>query len=110
MVELLRADPQSVSSVLARVEVLRAVRRGGGRNAPLERAEEVLDRIALVRLDEGVVESATRLPPVELRALDAIHLATALSIQPPVAAVVTYDDRLVAAAAAAGLEVRTPLE
>ena len=105
LVEEVRADPEVVSSALAWTEVVRAVRRSGGRPV---RAEAVLERIALVPIDDGVIRSASRLSPAGLRTLDAIHLATALSLEGNVAALVTYDIRLAEAAAGAGLEVRAP--
>jgi uncharacterized protein len=43
-----------------------------------------------------------------LRSLDAIHLATALSLGDDVGAVFAYDTRLSEAAADAGLDVRAP--
>jgi predicted nucleic acid-binding protein len=108
LVEALRADPEVISSVLARVEVLRAVRRVGGRRALLDRAESVLRRTALVRITDGIVQAASRLAPTELRTLDAIHLATAVSVGASLAAVVTYDARLASAVRGAGLAVRAP--
>jgi len=47
------------------------------------------------------------LPPPELRAPDAIHLAAALTA-PELRALVTYDSRLAEAATAAGLTVVSP--
>jgi uncharacterized protein len=108
LVETLRSDPETVSSVLARVEVLRAVRRAGARRAVADRAEAILLRIALMRLEEGVVTTASKLRPLELRTLDAIHLATALSLAPALAGLITYDARLASAARAAGLTVQLP--
>jgi uncharacterized protein len=105
LVRAVRTDPEVVSSALARTEVVRAVRRSGGRAA---RAEAVLERIALVHIDDGILRSAAHLVPTELRMLDAVHLATALSLADDVAALVTYDARLADAAAEAGLEVRSP--
>lgn len=105
LVEAVRADQETISSALAWTEVVRAVRRSGRRAA---RAEAVLERIALVPMDDGILRSASRLSPTGLRTLDAIHLATALSLQGDVAALVTYDARLAHAATAAGLEVRAP--
>ena len=105
LVEQIRADPEIVSSALAWTEVVRAVRRSGGRTV---RAEAVLERIALVPIDDGVIRSASRLSPAGLRTLDAIHLATALSLEGDIAAVVSYDVRLAEAATVAGLEVRAP--
>lgn len=105
LVQTVRADPEVVSSALAWTEVVRAVRRSGGRPA---RAEAVLERIALVPIDDGIIRSASRLLPTALRTLDAIHLATALSLEADLAALVTYDERLAGAARGAGLEVRAP--
>src|SRR6266545_1700177 len=52
--ELLRSWPDRVSSVVARIEVERVARRIGG--GAVRRARTVLSRIALVDLDEPVVE------------------------------------------------------
>ncbi|MGH2529438.1 MAG: type II toxin-antitoxin system VapC family toxin [Actinomycetota bacterium] len=108
LVGILRSDPETVSSVLARVEVLRAVRRAGARRAVADRALSILRRVALVRLEEGIVSTASNLRSLELRTLDAIHLATALSLGPALGGFVTYDARLASAARAAGLTVQVP--
>lgn len=100
--------PGRVSSELARTEVLRALRRAGASAAELRRGEKVLDRIDLVRVDTRILTQAATLEPVLLRSLDAIHLATALSLGSDLAAVVSYDARLCRAAAAANLEVWSP--
>lgn len=107
LVSFLGAWPHRVSSLLTRVEVLRAVRRQGFPPSVRRRAVRVLSRIALVNVDGAVLEAATRLLPRELRSLDAIHLATARSIA-PLAGIVTYDLRLAAAAERARLEVWGP--
>ncbi len=97
-----------VSSALARVEVLRAMRRSYGAAPPtLHRAEHVLEGIALVTVDEPVLLHAARLQPDPLRSLDAIHLATALSLD-DIEVLVTYDQRLQGATATAGLKVAAP--
>ena len=98
---------ERVTSALARVEVLRALRRARGDERTLQRAEQVLERIALVAVDEPVLRSAADLEPGRLRSLDAVHLATALSLE-GIDALVTYDLRLVDAAADAGLAVAMP--
>jgi predicted nucleic acid-binding protein len=56
----------------------------------------------------GVIRSASRPSPSGLRTLDAIHLATALSLQGDIGCLITYDVRLAEAATMAGLEVRSP--
>ena len=105
LVEAVRADPEVVSSALAWTEVIRAVRRARGRIA---RAREVLEGIALVPIDDGIIRGAADLAPVGLRTLDALHIATALSLGKDITSLVTYDDRLAEAAATAGIEVIAP--
>ena len=104
----LRAHPERVSSALARVDVCRALRRAGATEATLRRADQVLGRIALVAIDDPLLRAAAALSPSGLRSLDAVHLATALSLD-GLDAVVTYDRRLDAAAAQTGLVVASPV-
>lgn len=106
--EWLAARPERVSSAIARVEVLRALRRVGSPEAARRRAVEILTRLALVPIDRRVIEVAGDLDPADLRSLDAVHLATALSLGPDLGPVVTYDGRLAQAARRAGLEVEAP--
>jgi uncharacterized protein len=105
LVESIRAEPEVVSSAVSWTEVIRAVRRARGRTT---RAEEVLEGIPLVPLDEGILRVAGELTPTELRTLDAIQLATALSLGSDLDGLVTYDNRLGKAAAASGLQVFAP--
>jgi len=94
------------SSALLGVEAVRACRRLG--DGVADSAEASLSDIALVPMDDAVLAIARRLDPSELRSLDAIHLATALSIGTDLGALFSYDDRLTAAAVAVGLRVLTP--
>jgi predicted nucleic acid-binding protein len=99
--------PVRVSSRLARVEVLRAARTV--RDATVARhADDVLAAIDLITADARLLVEATEIEPLSLRTLDAVHLATALSLQPDLAGMVVYDRRLSAAARAAGLTVWAP--
>ena len=100
--------PQRISSAFARVEVTRALRRVGVAAAVRRRSAEVLDRISLVPVDRPVLDVAAELDPAELRSLDAIHLATALSVASDLAGLVTYDTRLAAAAARSRIDVWSP--
>jgi predicted nucleic acid-binding protein len=95
-----------VSSALLGVESIRACARYGGQYARDARA--FLADVALVPLDDGVLIEAASIDPAELRSLDALHLATALSIQDEIGAFFAYDERLVAAAASRGFAVRHP--
>jgi uncharacterized protein len=103
---LLRSWPERVSSVIARIEVDRVAKRIGG--GTVRRARTVLSRMALVELDDQVVRAASAIQPTELRTLDAIHLATALSLGEELGAMCAYDARLADAAAATGAEVVAP--
>lgn len=105
LVEVLRADPVAISSALAWTEVIRAVRRARGR---IVRATEVLEGIAFVPVDEGILRAAAGLEPVGLRTLDAIHVATALSLREDISSLVVYDRHLAKAAAAVGIPVVAP--
>ena len=67
----------------------------------------MLSRIALVPPDDRVLSAAAEVGPAGLRSLDAIHLATARSLF-GLASFVTYDQRLAAAATAAGIRVISP--
>ena len=80
-------------------------KRASGRVA---RAREVLEGVALVPIDDGILRGAADLAPVGLRTLDAIHVATALSLKEDVASLVTYDGRLAEAATTAGIHVVAP--
>ncbi len=104
----LAGRPERLSSVIARVEVLRALRRSERGGAARRRARDVLDRIALMPIDRPILDVASELEPSELRSLDAIHLATALSLGADLAGLVTYDERLTAAAARSRIEAWAP--
>jgi predicted nucleic acid-binding protein len=95
-----------VSSALARTEVLRAVLPGG--LDALDAARRALARIDLVRVNDRILNVAGTLAPNELRSLDAIHLATAQRLGSDLGELVTYDDRLAAAAQAMGYRVSSP--
>ena len=96
-----------LSSRLSAAEVLRATRRGAPRRV-LQQAEEVLDSIVFVEITPAILKRAASFEPAELRTLDAIHLATALSLDTTDMEFLTYDARLASAARAQGLSVRAP--
>jgi predicted nucleic acid-binding protein len=102
----LRGRQALVSSALARTEVKRAVLQLGG--PAMQRADEVLNRIELVRLTNAVLNAAGAMKPDELRSLDAIHLATAALFETTLRDLVTYDARMAAAAQAHGWAVASP--
>jgi predicted nucleic acid-binding protein len=95
-----------VASEILAVEALRAaVRIGGG--AP-GAASRLLRRVALLPISADVRDRACRIGPKQLRSLDAIHLATAISLEQRIGAIFTYDKRLAQASADAGLRVLAP--
>lgn len=101
------------SSELVLTEVQRGVRRvvAAHPNLPsqalLERVGIVLDSLALVPLDRPLLVGAGALAAPALRSLDAIHVASALSLH-PLEAFVTYDKRQAGAARLAGLKTMSP--
>jgi predicted nucleic acid-binding protein len=95
-----------VSSALLGVEAIRACQRYGEGYA--EDARSFIVDVALLPLDDAVLDEAASLGPTRLRSLDALHLATALSIRDEIGALFTYDDRLAEAAADRGLVVAQP--
>jgi len=97
--------PHSVSSVIVDVELHRAAMRAG---QPPERAADVLERMPLLTLNVQRRELARRVGSRNLRALDAVHLASALTLGDDLGAFCTYDRRLAADARAAGLTVLSP--
>lgn len=102
----LAAWGRHVSSALARVEVARACAR---LNATARAtAERVVGALDLIALDDDVLLEAARLAPVELRSLDAIHVASALVLGEAVGVAFAYDERLIQAMAAAGIATASP--
>ncbi len=102
----LRRRRPLVTSALSRAEVARALLPLG--TDAVRRGEAVLTHIETVRINERVLTSAGRLGPVDLRTLDAIHLATAAEVGNDLARLVTYDGRMASAAEALGLSVVAP--
>lgn len=94
-----------VSSRLLRTEVVRVLRRDG---RELSQAKPLLDRVGLIDITpaiHSIAESIER----HVRTLDALHLATALTIGDGIT-VASHDAQLNAAAAALGLDVVDPVE
>lgn len=103
----LRGRPDRVSSALAQVEVhLAAARRAP---APArERVEQILAGLTLIPIDQPVLARAAKGQGLNVRALDAIHLATAQSLGRDLDRLIAYDQRLLSAAQACGLPTEQP--
>lgn len=123
VVKMIRPEPESselvswlndrnevtVTSVLAEVEVPRALRRSAPSH--LAAMPGVLARISRVEMDASVRATAGAYVVDMLRSLDAVHLATAevlVAAGKTVSAFVTYDRRQAAAVVAAGMAVSAP--
>jgi uncharacterized protein len=111
-VELLRWA-RLATSVVKEVELPRSVAR-----AREERPDAVIDgsvvlqgvlaSAAIVPLDADIVAEARDVSPVHVSTLDAIHIASALSLGDELAAVATYDHRMQDALAKLKIEVVAP--
>lgn len=74
----------------------------------MARGRSVLQQLDLVRINDRILHAAGVLHPRELRSLDAIHLATAVELDEALRSLVTYDERLAAAATRLGFKVVQP--
>ena len=95
-----------VTSALARVEVVRAVRRHG--RSATTRATAMLDALSQLAVDDALLDSAAAIDADQLRSLDAIHLESAQQLEGELDVFVTYDERMLAAARGLGLPVSLP--
>ena len=108
LVRVLETRPEQATSALSLAEVPRALRRIRATAATMRRAERALGQMNLIRVDRDILEAAGKFPRPDLRTLDAVHLASALSLGADLEGVVTYDRRLSAAAQGAGVRVLAP--
>jgi predicted nucleic acid-binding protein len=100
------SDDAEFTVAITRTELVRAATRL--RDADIARqATLLLTRLQFVEISTALLDAAAALPPPELRTLDAIHLAAALTA-PELRAFVTYDNRLAEAATATDLAVVSP--
>lgn len=101
-------DPDGVlvSSAIARVEVSRATKLSNDSVAMAEATTRFLATLELVDVDDTILASAQDLTSRRIRALDAIHLASALRIGAD--RFLAYDKPLLKAAAEHGLAVWHP--
>jgi predicted nucleic acid-binding protein len=97
-------DVPLLTSRVGVVELRRVGRRGGAR---ADRADAVAASFTVIELDSAIEDLAVRLDP-RLRALDAVHLASALAVGDLLSGFVCYDERLAGAAARAALPVVSP--
>lgn len=108
LVRALASWPEQATSGLSLAEIPRALRRIRATSAMFRRAQRALEQINIIRVDRDILEAAGAFDVPELRTLDAVHLASALSLGAELEAVVTYDRRLASAANAAGATIMAP--
>jgi uncharacterized protein len=105
------------TSAVTLAELPRAVRRANhdstGRageflRAEIEQAHRLLGTLRMIELTRGILAEAGDAGEPYLRTLDAVHLVAAGRLSAGLAAFVTYDKRLAAAARDAGLPVKSP--
>lgn len=94
-------DARLVTSRVAEVEVAKAVTRVD----PHVDLGPLFERLSFIELDAGVTAAARDLGGPELRSLDAIHIASAITLGDELSGFVTYDMRQAIAARAEGLHV-----
>jgi predicted nucleic acid-binding protein len=102
----LRRRGQLASAGLLRTEAVRALRPHGPQHVAT--ARRAFARMLLVRLNPGLLARAGDLDPLELRSLDAVHVAAAESLGTDLGMVVAYDQRFLDAARELRLPVASP--
>jgi predicted nucleic acid-binding protein len=116
---LLLAEPEAdaIRGVLAQQEawwsselLVVELRRLASREGLQSEAEEYLDAFRLVAIGSDALQRASRLEPMVVRSLDAIHLEAAVRLREggEINGVVTYDQQLSAGCAHHGLAVHAP--
>jgi predicted nucleic acid-binding protein len=119
LVKLVVAEPSSrelsaaldgaalVASAVVRTELRRAAARHP-EPAAASRTTELLRSVSLIAVDDSILDHGGRLTPPSLRSLDAVHVATALTLGGRLDLLFTYDSRMIAAAEHHGIEVASP--
>jgi predicted nucleic acid-binding protein len=103
---LRQSRAQLASSLVARIEVIRAVRIASPSLVVQADARSLLEELVLAPVGEVIIEAACHLATAAVRTLDAIHLATLQLVDPD--EVVVYDRRLADAARDLGYRTVAP--
>ncbi|MDQ4070161.1 MAG: type II toxin-antitoxin system VapC family toxin [Actinomycetota bacterium] len=101
----LEPDDVLMTCELAVAEVVRAVRSVEG---DVDVALAHLDSLEQLVMDRDLMLVAGELDPLDIRSLDAIHLAAALAAGDELTGIVTYDTRMATAARNLGLLAWAP--
>lgn len=112
--QLVEREPARASSDLLLVEIPRAIRRRVFSDAAAEgsslhaKGEQELAAMYLIATNRSVLALAGALEGPLLPALDAVHVATAISYPARLTAFVSYDDRQLEAAERVALPLASP--
>lgn len=101
-----RSNMSVVTSDLSLVEVFRTCRIKS--ESSISAARQLFNGIDRIPITSELIELASVLNPNELRSLDAIHLASALSIGEDLEFFIVYNKRLNMAASKSGIKVFAP--
>jgi uncharacterized protein len=101
-----RAQDSLFSAALTRTELIRAVAPSGAR--AIADARDLLYSLDTVMLTRQLLDDAGTLLPLPLRSLDAIHLVAAQRAGDTLRAIITYDARMLSAAADLGMSTASP--
>ena len=96
-----------IASRISRVEVTRTIIR----YEPdlLDATYDVLADIQMVPVEDAIITIAENLPQfIDLRSLDSLHIASALSIKNVLKGVITYDKEMAKAAVSLGFKTLSP--
>jgi hypothetical protein len=99
-------DGNLVSSDLMRTEAIRTARRHS--KTALAETRTRLEVLTIFSLTTEVFDRAAELDPAIMRTLDALHLASALTLGDELDGVLTYDLRMADAVATHGVRVISP--
>jgi predicted nucleic acid-binding protein len=94
-----------VTSVVGEIETVRVCQRA---SVPADQVDELRAGLVVIALDDRVRRLAFEVGSPSLRTLDAIHLATVVSLREELESFVTYDLRLARAAGDAGIHALSP--
>jgi predicted nucleic acid-binding protein len=101
-----RPDEHLATSAIGHIELIRVATRAGP--AATATARTVAATVDSLVLTDAIAALAQTIPPVELRTLDAIHLATAHTHRRGLVAFCAYDRRLIEAAQSQDLPLVSP--
>jgi predicted nucleic acid-binding protein len=99
---------ESTRVLTSRIGVVETLRATSRRDHDVAHRDAVVRDVEVIEVDQAITGVAAALEPPALRTLDAIHLASAMTLMPELDAFVTYDDRLAEAARTLGLPVVRP--